>query len=72
MGILQPPAVSKLINLYIGGTLIAEYRKRPFVEQNCDLEISWAGGEGILFSTSESVSPWKGKHDGECTYVGEG
>src|SRR5215217_1597151 len=22
---------------------------------NCDLEISWAGGEGILFSTSESV-----------------
>jgi hypothetical protein len=22
---------------------------------NCDLEISWAGGEGLLFSTSESV-----------------
>src|ERR671911_2182849 len=26
--------------------------------------MSWAGGEGILFSTSESASPWKGKHDG--------
>src|SRR5829696_3170851 len=47
-------------------------RLRVVIYPNCDLEISWAGGEGILFSTSESVSPWKGKHDGECTYVGEG
>jgi hypothetical protein len=47
-------------------------RLRLVIYPNCDLEMSWAGGEGILFSTSESVSPWKGKHDGECTYVGEG
>jgi hypothetical protein len=47
-------------------------RLRVVIYPNCDLEISWAGGEGIIFSTSESVSPWKGKHDGECTYVGEG
>ena len=47
-------------------------RLRVVIYPNCDLEISWAGGEGILFSTSESVLPWKGKHDGECTYVGEG
>jgi hypothetical protein len=25
------------------------------IHPNCDLEISWAGGDGILFSTSESV-----------------
>ena len=31
-------------------------RLRVVICPNCDLEISWAGGEGILFSTSESVS----------------
>ena len=30
-------------------------RLRVVIYPNCDLEISWAGGEGILFSTSESV-----------------
>src|SRR5829696_4347543 len=31
-------------------------RLRVIIYPNCDLEISWAGGEGLLFSTSESVS----------------
>src|SRR3712207_4929249 len=30
-------------------------RLRVVIYPNCDLEISWAGGEGLLFSTSESV-----------------
>src|SRR5215213_8924635 len=30
-------------------------RLRVIIYPNCDLEISWAGGEGLLFSTSESV-----------------
>jgi hypothetical protein len=30
-------------------------RLRVVIYPNCDSEISWAGGEGILFSTSESV-----------------
>ena len=30
-------------------------RLRVVIHPNCDLEISWAGGEGLLFSTSESV-----------------
>jgi hypothetical protein len=32
-------------------------RFRVVIYPNCDLEISWAGGEGLLFSTSETV-PW--------------
>src|SRR5215211_5224634 len=31
-------------------------RLRVIIYPNCDLEISWAGGEGLLFSTSETVS----------------
>ncbi len=30
-------------------------RLRVVIYPNCDLEISWAGGEGLLFSTSETV-----------------
>src|SRR5215218_5618784 len=30
-------------------------RLQVIIYPNCDLEISWAGGEGLLFSTSESV-----------------
>jgi len=30
-------------------------RLRVVIYPNCDLEISWAGGEGLLFSTAESV-----------------
>jgi hypothetical protein len=30
-------------------------RLRVVIYPNCDLEISWVGGEGLLFSTSETV-----------------
>ncbi len=30
-------------------------RLQVVIYPNCDLEISWAGGEGLLFSTSETV-----------------
>ncbi len=30
-------------------------RLQVIIYPNCDLEISWAGGEGILFSSQESV-----------------
>jgi len=30
-------------------------RLRVVIYPNCDLEFSWAGGEGLLFSTSETV-----------------
>ena len=30
-------------------------RLRAVIHPNCDLEISWAGGEGLLFSSQESV-----------------
>ena len=32
-------------------------RLRVVIYPNCDLEISWVGGEGLLFSTSETVLP---------------
>ena len=37
-------------------------RLRVVIYPNCDLEISWAGGEGILFSTSESVRCYYREH----------
>jgi site-specific DNA recombinase len=36
-------------------------RLRVVIHPNCDLEISWAGGEGLLFSTSESVPGYRVK-----------